>query len=368
MIPRLLAWLTALMTVLLLAVSVRADEPVGNAPRDVPMAIVGLQVPPLPGEFETTTVNDWLTIAYPHGMRDRVQPLVDDADAFKEELGNRFAQPLLAHVELRLGRTPEEMAELAPKKSPPPPYAVGVAYPSLDLVLLSNIEPRTNEGTDLGEVFRHELVHIAVNDAVRGRHVPLWFNEGISIYFSGEKAMDRWKTLEGAELSGTILPLSDLDRNFPADEGVNVAYAESADFVRYLMRDEDRGRFAQLVERVRGSESFDQSMADAYGADSRRLEYRWREELSHRFSVWPAILGGSILWVGAIALLVMAYVKRRRRSKATLAKWAAEEAAEEARRAALAAVLADESQATPVVRIAEATPRIEHDGHWHTLH
>ncbi len=365
---RLALWLSLVLSLFVLAPVAFADqEATADSPRDVPMAIMGLEVPPLPKDFTEKHVGDWLTIAYPIGMDERVSEMSDGAEAFKLELEDRFAQPILAHVDLRFGRTAEEMRELAPQLSPPPDYAVGVAYTSLNLVLISNIEPKTKEGTNLEETFRHELVHVALNDAVRGRHVPLWFNEGIAMVFSGENSMGRTKQLWDATLSGTILPLEELDRNFQSDK-VGIAYAESADFVRFLMRDEDRGRFAALMQRTRDGQAFDGALGDAYGSDTRKLEYQWREELSHRFSIWPAITGGSLLWVIAAGVLMAAWVKRRRTAKQTLKRWEAEEAAAEARARSLRiARVVDEPETAVLVRVVEI-PHIEVDGDWHTLH
>ena len=49
-------------------------------------------------------------------------------------------------------------------------------------------------------MFRHELAHIALQDATLGHHVPRWFNEGFAIHASGESRYLRWKTLENATL------------------------------------------------------------------------------------------------------------------------------------------------------------------------
>src|SRR6185295_14591095 len=113
-------------------------------------------------------------------------------------------------------------------------------YPKLRLVLISMMAPRGGDATDLDEVFRHELAHVALEDAVQGKHVPVWFNEGLAISLSGELAMARTKTLWSATLSGTLIPLADLDRSFPHENfEVSIAYAESADFMRFLSRKSD---------------------------------------------------------------------------------------------------------------------------------
>jgi hypothetical protein len=281
---------------------------------------------------------------------------------------------VLEHVEVRVAPTFEEMASLAPEGLPPPGYASGVAYRGLGLVLLTLRPPDPGgEAEDLGEVFRHELVHVALDEAVLGRSVPRWFHEGLAIHVSGEDRFKRLHTLWNAVISGTLVPLSELDKRFGADRDrfeVNAAYAEAADFVRFLLRDGDRLRFSALVERVRGGQPFDRALADAYGTDLRKLEYQWSEGLSKRYTVLPVLTGGGLLWVGVIGLLLFGYVRRRRRDKATLARWEREEAAE---LAALEAMGGDPEQAlleqAGEAALAKAgVPLVEHQGRWYTLH
>ncbi len=174
----------------------------------------------------------------------------------------------------------------------------------------------------------------------------------------------------------------DADRSFPRDNfEVSIAYAESADFMRFLLRKSDRIRFASMINRVRDGQSFDRAIAEAYGSDLRRLELEWRTDLEHRFSVIPILTGGGLIWVLVIGLIVAAYVRRRRRSKAILARWEREEAIEDAllakkREAELAVLqkLREESLAAipSVAKAATASSaaqiKVEHQGRWHTLH
>lgn len=346
----------------------QAAEPVGNAPRDVPVVLEphNVVVPPLTSDMVSET-HGWLTIAYPSSVKDRVAPLVAEADAFKADLEDRFGQDVLAKVEVRVARSPEDMAALAPQSHPPPAYAVGVAYPSLRLVLLSLRNPKTAEAPDLGEVFRHELVHVAIEDAFAGHHVPLWFNEGFAVVASNEAAFQRARTLWDATLSQSVLPLADLDKSFPDDNyEVSIAYAESADFVRYLNRDPDRARFQAMVERVRSGATFDRALTDSYGTDLRKLEYEWREDLARRFSLWPVLTGGSFLWSLILVAFGAAWWKRRKKNRETLARWEAEEAAEERLRALVPLPVEDDVLVTNVP--SSVPPGRLHDGQWHTLH
>jgi len=343
------------------------ESPSIAPPSDAPIVVHGARVtiPDVPASW----VDDdrrWLRARYPDAFKARAQPALEAAERFKPELASRLGKDVLSKVEVRIVRDADEMARLAPPERPPPKYAAGVAYPALKLVLVSLVDPKSFEGTDLVEVLKHELAHVALEDAVGGHHVPRWFNEGLAIHLSGELAVARLQTLSQASLSGTLLPLADIDRRFPdSPHEVNIAYAESADFVRFLLRDQDSERFRGLVDRVSRGDSFDRALTDSYGAPLRNLEFQWRDDLSHRFSVWPALVGGTAVWMISVGALVIAYVKRRKKAKATLARWAIEEAEED--RIALEARAAEEALLRSIPPPAQL-PSIEYQGRYYTIH
>jgi hypothetical protein len=356
----------------------RAADGGGLLPRDVaPAAVDGVErgagaagapkLPPLPPDFESFD-EGWIQLSAPASIHERIAPLLRDASEFRTRVSEDLGQPVLAHVVVRVVRSPEQMAELAPEGAPPPTYAAAVAYPPLHFIMLALKAPVTWEAPDLGELMRHELAHVALADAVGDRHVPRWFNEGLAIRQSGELPWARLKTLWDASLSRTLIPLKDLDTAFPsASYDVNVAYAESADFVSFLMRDADRARFGSLVQRVGAGVAFDRAIEDAYGTDMRTLEFQWREEVGRRFGIVPMLTGGGLIWVVILGLAAAAWVKRRRRAKAKLEQWALEEAQVDAALAAAQASDAGSSDEDLPAR-PPSSGVVEHEGRWYTLH
>jgi Peptidase MA superfamily len=368
----LLRWASALIVLAWLALTstVRAEEPVASPPRDAPLFVPAatLSVPPLPSSYQQRDIG-WMTVSYPPSVYERLRPLLDEAPAFKASLASALGQPVLEHVEVRIARTADDMAALAPREAPPFAYASGIAYASIHLVLVSLAAPSGAEATDLESVLWHELFHVALEDAVHGHHVPLWFNEGMAIYESGENRLLRVKTLWDASLSRTVIPLADLDRSFPSQHyEVSVAYAESADFVRFLLRDQDQLRFTALIERVRGGQPFDRALADAYDVDLRKLEYQWREDMAKRYTFAPILASGSLLWVAALVMLVVGYVRKRRRDRVTLARWEREDAAKTQREPLEVPGTSPDLETRLVPSTPPGLPKIEHDGGWHTLH
>ncbi|MBK7578823.1 MAG: hypothetical protein IPI67_01340 [Myxococcales bacterium] len=350
-------------------------------PSDAPRGDGKLTIPPPPAGFNTHD-GGWIRFAYEPGLRERVQPLITQADATRADLVRRLGRPVLGKVTVYVARTPGEMAELAPEGAPFPRYASGVAYSDIGFVLLTLQPVDVNAHHDIGEVFRHELAHVALHDAVGGRPVPRWMNEGLAVFMSGEGSFTRLQTLWTATVANQLLPLEHLERTFPTDAvGVSVAYAEAADVVRFLLRREDRERFIALLERIRKGEAFNVALKEAYGLDLATLEFEWREDVSRRYTFWPAIFSGSFIWAGAIGLFALAWRRRKKRAELTLARWGREEALEdevrrrmreaEARRVHIVLTRDPRPEIPPMRPPLEEggeVPRVEHDGSWHTLH
>jgi hypothetical protein len=359
----------------------RAEEdPVEASPRDIGLATstspLELRAPP--ADFQRIDEGG-IALEFPASVRSRVETLVDDVESSRTRLSKDLGQSVLSNVYVRVARGPDQMVELAPVGVPPYDYAAAMAYPSAHLILLSMQAPITWEATDLKELVRHELAHLALDEAVARHHVPLWFNEGLAMYESGEERWQRWRTLSLAAFGDRLLPLSDLDRGFPRDQaGVELAYAEAADVVRFLARDSDRGRFGSLVQRVRIGVPFNRALEDAYSTDVRKLEYEWREDVKKHLRLLPLLTGGGMFGALTGALLVAAWVRRRKQAKAKLAQWAREEAESEVLHAtasrSIAAQRVKQSPAAAEAASEDGPPRVpsmpvvEHEGRWYTLH
>jgi hypothetical protein len=363
-----------------------------GVPLDQPKGIgKPLELPSVPSGFNTVDAG-WIHFSYPPSTRGRVEPLIVAADSVRQELTARLGQAVLRNVHVRIARTPGEMATLAPEGAPYPRYASGVAYSEIGLVLLTLAPNVPSSLYDVGEVFRHELAHVALEDATGGSsRVPHWFNEGLAVHLSGESSLVRLRTLSTATLAGRLVPLGRLERGFPADAtAAELAYAESADVVRFLLRQQDRERFPALIARVRDGQPFVAALRDAYGLDLSSLEYEWREEIGKRYSFWPVLFSGSLVWAGVLLLFVLGFRRRKKKSQETLERWAREEAYAELRRAraslmgaapprvhivlpgheapASSAVPPDLPTMPPARMVDTDVPRVEHDGRWHTLH
>lgn len=359
-----------------------------NRGGDTPAAS-SLLMPAPPSDY-TQYDGGWIKIAYHPSLAARVQVLRDDAEKVRSDLQALLGRPVLDKVHVRIGRTAGEMETLAPPGVDLPRYASGVAFSELDLVLLTAAPRYPGSQHDLSEVFRHELAHIALHDAVSRENIPRWFNEGFAVHASREAETARMQALWTATLSGNLIPFKQITRSFPADPTTaSVAYAQAADMLRFLMRGGEEHRFQALIRRVAGGETFEQALLDAYSTDMFSLEKGWREDVARRYTFWPVLFGGSLIWIVGFGLLIWGYARRKKRAALKMARWAREEAIEDAQRRWAQALLQGSARVRVVVTDADSAskagllpegarqanvvlhqpvPSIEHEGQRYTLH
>jgi len=309
-----------------------------------------------------------LIFQYHPSLTARVTRLVAAERGFTEQLREQLAvskeQEFLQGVVVRVAPDTARMRELSPEGHAYPEYAVGVAFPAYRVVLLSAAPLHPSQPHELGEVYRHELAHLALHEALGGRAIPRWFNEGWAIHASGESAASRTSALFTATLSGNVIPLRELEGRFPEGESdASLAYAEGADLVRHLLSDGQEHRFQALLLRVRDGARFEQALLDSYDLDLFNLESEWRESLAKRFTFLPVLFGGGAISALMFGLLLLSYRRQKQRAAVKLARWAREEAAEDARVALLRrleaerAALAQATAAPGTVKVVVVAPQ-----------
>jgi hypothetical protein len=313
------------------ALPAAADPPAGTAAaRDVVDLGAGappLTVPMVPDGYVVVQRGP-VTIAYARSIEGQVRGTLARVERDVRGLASQLGLDDVPALEVRLVPDPEALRRLAPAELPPPTYAVGVAYPSLRLALVSASAPATWEAADVPRVLRHELSHLLLAEATGHAPVPRWFTEGVAVYQSAERSFDRFRALAMASFTGGLLPLSRLDDGFASGpDQVNVAYAQSADFVDYLTRTLGNGRFRVFLDHVRSGRDLDGALRDTSGRSLAAVEYDWQHDMRLRFLTAPLWAGGGLLWFTGAALLIAAMVRRRRKSRETLARWEREEAA-----------------------------------------
>jgi hypothetical protein len=310
----------------------------GQAPAAEPTAAetAGVVLPPAPaGELALPVVRarGRIVVRAQAGLATLAERLASRADGDLARIAADLpGLAVPARVELRVVHDAADMAKAAPPGRGAPLWAEGVAYPDLGVLVLAT--RRGGTPIDTVHVSSHELAHLALGAAV-GDHAPRWLHEGFAWQHSPDMGMDRTETLAGMAWLGTVIPLDELDRSFPAEHmAVARAYAESYDFVSFLARrgrwddaadDGDRWPFRRFLRYLAETDDVDDAAVRAYGRPMRTLFAEWRTDLRGRYLYYPAALLAGALWIVAALLLVLAYLRRRRQARRRIGEWGEQE-------------------------------------------
>lgn len=344
------------------------------SPRSRPPAI-----PPAPAEYLSED-RGWITFVYHPSTRDRVRPLIARADVLRADLSALLGREALTQrVEVRVAAAHAELGHLAPAVELGD--ATAASFGELRLAVLSAAPRLSLDPPELEAVLRHALAHLALDEATGGAALPRWLHEGFAAQAAGERASLRAQTLCLAALRGRLAPLSDLESLLPAEAAApSIAYAEAADFTRFLLEPARRDGFAAFVEHTRDGAPPPEALARAYGAGLPELELAWRQDVARRYGFLPVLIGALAL----IALLCAgAFGLRRLRERRPVPisprrRVRAEQAAQSARASSPSRPSPPPPAPTPSLasrarRRAEldgddGVPKVEHGGRWHTLH
>lgn len=241
-------------------------------------------------------------------------------DTFQRLLGRSWPRP----IAVRLGVGREELEALALPGSTPPRWAVALAYPEHDLMLLDalSLSEPSNAST-----IRHELAHLALGQLGA---FPRWFHEGLAVLLSGEQLdLGHYAAMYRGVRGNRLSSFEVLAEGWPEHRSESeIAYAQSSSFLSYLIERHGPAAFDELFRHVRAGAPFEIAFARAFHASIGLEERDWRQTLERRYGTVPVAVALSLMWGAAALLCVAAFARRRALKEQNLQRMDAESAAE----------------------------------------
>lgn len=271
------------------------------------------------------SANEWQVVERNHLTLKHQLP--DSASA------NRYFKQLLLQREIvrkKLGHIPvtHTTVYLAPSQSVfdqltqgrLPHWSAAVAMPALKTIVLKH-----DHVAQRVQTMQHEFSHVLLYAAV-GKHVPIWFNEGVAMWASHEWRLQHTASVFYAVLSGGLIPLSEIDSvlRFPSVKA-DLAYTESLLAVLYIIRLGGENAVVAMMSELSHGAPFDVALFRVTEKTPHEFELAWRDHVSGRFSLTALLVSPDSLWGYLVLLFGVAYVAVKLRNRAKLRKWEAEE-------------------------------------------
>jgi hypothetical protein len=272
------------------------------------------------GPLETSEITTQrFRIVHTPRAKGAAEYLARDLEAVRDDIAQLLGRDWPGVTEIRVGFGREEYEALALPGGHPPSWAVALAYPGKNIVLVEAHSLVNGEGP---LTLRHELVHAALGQFALGW--PHWFQEGLAQELTGERKwhVNQVATLTRAVTQDRVFYLDDLSEHFPKSaDDVEIAYAQSAAFVEFLRDRHGPLAFRRLIDRMQSGDGFDKAFGVAFKVPLSMEEDAFRRELPRRYPWWPLLLsGGTLVWVGTSGLVILAFIRRRRAVKALRAE------------------------------------------------
>lgn len=255
-------------------------------------------------------------VYYREGTADPVS-ILQIAEEFYAEMPELTSRMSPGVIDIWVCNTQEEFKTSV--HAPIQDWAVGCAFPLSRRIVIQNAKHIALAKLQFVQVLRHEIAHVLFGQCTRKavKEIPLWFVEGVAIYFADEWVPSRHGTLLKHIFSKSILPLQELERSFPRSQtGADLAYAESQDALRWLVEIKGRAALFDIIAKLHAGSNFNTAFEDVVGWDIATYDVHWRESLTERYR-WASLFSNSyILWGGIGGLALLGYLvcwNRRRR-------------------------------------------------------
>ncbi|MDX2437256.1 MAG: hypothetical protein QNL88_09425 [Acidobacteriota bacterium] len=219
--------------------------------------------------------------------------------------------------------------ETSPLAQEVPKWVSGYARGTESLIVLFPARVRSYPDRNLRALLHHEVAHVLVARAARGRPVPRWFNEGVATVAAREWGIEDRARFAAAVIGGKTKKTADLDRLFQgSDAEVRRAYALSAAFVRSIQRDSGTLAPASVLRGVGRGLKFKRAFLEATGIPLGRAEQTFFEKDAFWNTWLPFLTSTGALWMAVTLLALVAIQRRRVRSRKMIEEWEEEEAFE----------------------------------------
>jgi len=175
----------------------------------------------------------------------------------------------------------------------------------------------------------HELIHLLQGQYIPLNLTPIWFNEGLAVYFAGEFGLRERIVVSKAIFHKKLIPLGKIEQIVKfSHPQADLAYAESASVIEFIEMVYGVGTVEEILKTMRQYAGFNQAVSRVTDSDYDHLLNQWEKYLARKYQ-WIFLLDiQNILWLIMPVIALLAYISIRRRNKVTLRQWNVEEANE----------------------------------------
>jgi hypothetical protein len=253
--------------------------------------------------------------------------IVKQLAEFVEECQNKYDSffdiQYQKNVDIYLARSREEYEKF--NRSDIPEWSSGVAYTKLRKIIL---KPGLFYDPDrYRETLFHEIAHMYITEVSGRGLIPVWLNEGLSMYLSEKQLSWQESIAIGNALSAnSFVDLSAIDSLllFP-NVKAELAYLESFLAVRFLISKTGEKTVVELVRDFSHNYTLDQIFEKHVGYSFFEFEIEWYNDVKNSFRWMSWLQFENLLWFSFIILIFVSFFLVKLRNRRIIREWEKED-------------------------------------------
>jgi hypothetical protein len=222
---------------------------------------------------------------------------------------------------------PPVIVVLAPEDAPvaieTPSWVAGFADSARGVIVIFPARTPSYPYDSMEALLHHEVAHILIGRAAPHAAIPRWFHEGLAMTLERTWGL-RDRSEVALALIGGRRSLAAIEDDFSSETRAARAYGVAGAFVRDLIARHGPDFPARLLAALDAGAAFDAAVATSTAVSLAEAERRfWQEGWWYR--AVPLLTSSLALWIGVVALAVIARRRRAARRRALRDTWEAEE-------------------------------------------
>lgn len=165
----------------------------------------------------------------------------------------------------------------------PQEWTGGVAYTTYGVVAIGISENNIEWGK---RTIVHELTHLVIQQMTHNPYnsLPVWLNEGLSMYAEGEMGSLFAGYLKQAVINEELISLRSLVSPFSADTQLSyLSYAQSMSIVEFLIDQYGQQKILELLNIFKQGSSHNEALMTVYGFNMGNLNDLWQDYITAQY-------------------------------------------------------------------------------------
>jgi hypothetical protein len=226
-------------------------------------------------------------------------------------------------VDIYLTRSSEEYEKF--NRSDIPEWSSGVAYTKLRKIILKPglyYDPGSYR-----ETLFHEIAHMYIAEVSASGSVPVWLNEGLSMYLSEKQLSWQESIAIGNALSAnSFLDLGAIDNLLRfSNAKAELAYLESFLAVSFLIRKTGEKTVAAMLRDFSLNYTLDEIFEKHVGYDFFEFEIEWYDDVKNSYRWMSWLQFENLLWFSFIIIIFVTFFLIKLRNRRIIKEWEREE-------------------------------------------